>query len=117
MNNMASAIAEQPTPPPSVPLPKDFPSPSQQAEVWARQALQLAANIPVGDRNEECITGCATAKANIAELIERDGRLAEALKFFEEAENEAKSVGFSEGMQVAGEGKRRVQEAIKIKSP
>jgi len=72
-----------------------------------------AESIPASARTEECASGCATAKTNLAELAERGGKLADALALFNDAEGISKSIGFEEGTKMASSGRKRVQQAMK----
>ena len=110
MNNLASSIAEQK---PLAKPPPNFPSLDQQAALWANKAIGLAQTIPAADRTNECTTGCATAKANLAQLAERAGRFADAIRLFNDAEKLSRSAGFQEGIQMASSGGIRVEKALK----
>jgi hypothetical protein len=106
VNNIAMAVAEQPAP---ANPPRDFPSPAEQSRLWADKAVAVAELVPAAERTDECATGCAAAKANVAELLERAGRLQEAQRHFAEAEQLAASVGFTAGVEQAAAGRARVQ--------
>src|ERR1700759_104221 len=93
VNNLANSVAQQKSlanPPPN------FPSFEQQAELWASKAISVAEAIPAVHRTDECTTGCATAKANLAELAERAGRFSEALRLFKDAERLSNTIGYQE---------------------
>lgn len=110
MNNIATSVAQQS---PSASPPPNFPSPPEQAALWAQKAIDVSASVPDSERTDECSTGCATAKANLAELAERAGRLDEALRLFGEAEKISKEVEFTEGVNYGSLGRKRVQEKLK----
>jgi hypothetical protein len=110
VNNIATSVAEQPPPPKP---PRNFPSPAEQSRLWAEKAVAVAARIPEPDRTDECATGCAAAKTNMAELLERAGRLQEAQRLFGEAEQLAASVEFAAGVEMAAAGRTRVQQELR----
>jgi hypothetical protein len=110
VNNIATSIAEQPAP--SEP-PRNFLSQEEQARLWAEKAISVSEQIVPPDRTDECATGCATAKANIAELLERKGQLQDAQRLFRDAEEIASSVGFTEGVQIASSGRKRVLQELR----
>jgi predicted TPR repeat methyltransferase len=110
VNNIATSIAEKS---PSASAPPNFPSPPEQAALWAQKAIDVSETVPESERTDECSTGCATAKANLAELAERAGRFDEALRLFGEAEQISKDVAFAEGVNFASLGRKRVQETTK----
>jgi hypothetical protein len=110
VNNIATSIAEQPAPPA---LPRNFPSQEEQSRLWAEKAIAVSERIVAPDRTDECSHGCAAAKVNIAELLERRGKLQEAQRLFGEAEGLASSVGFAAGVEVASSGRKRVQQEIR----
>jgi hypothetical protein len=109
VNNIASSLAEQR---PLDDRPPNFLSFQEQALLWAEKAVAVAESIPAADRTDECTSGCATAKANMAELAERGGRLSDALALFKEAERLAKTIGFKEGEEVASSGRKRVHQTL-----
>jgi hypothetical protein len=106
VNNIATSVAEQPPPPKP---PRNFPSQAEQSRLWAEKAVAVAGRVAAADRTDECATGCAAAKANVAELLERAGRLQEAQRLFGEAGQLAASVGFAAGVEKAAAGRARVQ--------
>jgi len=115
MNNLAASLAQQVVPP----EPNRPPPPRKElvaaARVWAERALELAANIKPPERNEECDQGCAVATSNLAEFAEMLGDVKGARERFEEAMSLANAIGFQEGVVVAGEGLRRLDEGGKGK--
>jgi len=110
MNNLAASLAQQVVPPePNLPPPprKELVA---AARVWAERALELAASIEPPERNEECDQGCAVATSNLAEFAEMVGDVGGARERFEEAVSLANAIGFQEGVVVASEGLRRLDE-------
>lgn len=110
MNNLATSLAQQRSPSPSLstPQPPTQQDLTHQARLWATKALSLAQTIPKEDKTEECDIGCAVATHNLAEFAEMDGEVEEARRLYGEAVKMARSVGFEEGVKTSQEALRRV---------
>lgn len=108
MNNLSISVAQQD--PPAIPGQK---RPSrealvQNAQMWARKSLAVAAKIQPPERTEECDIGCAVATHNLGEFAEMLGKVEEAKQRYEEAKGLAKAVGFQEGVMNSEDALRRL---------
>jgi hypothetical protein len=108
MNNLSISLAQQSSPPASSVPPPSRSALVSSARTWAQKSLAIAALIKPPERNEECDVGCAVATHNLGEFAEMDGDLAEARKKYEEAKALSKAISFSEGVDHAEEGLKRV---------
>ncbi|CAG8949974.1 hypothetical protein HYFRA_00004306, partial [Hymenoscyphus fraxineus] len=113
MNNLAISLAQQV--PPSMPgqPPASRATYISNARSWANQAISLAEKIPKSYRTGECDVGCAVATHNLGEFAEMDGNVANARKFFEQANAISKTIGFQEGVDNSIAGLARLAEEKK----
>lgn len=84
----------------------------EQARLWLQKSLDLAKTIPPDKYSSECDEGRVAALHNLGELAERENRLHEAKRSYEEAKKIAKGVGFDEGLKGATASLKRVQKAL-----
>lgn len=82
----------------------------QSARAWAEKAIRMTAAIPPPERTEECEVGCAVATHNLGEFAEMEGLVEEARKMYVEAESLAKAIKFSEGVDNAKAGLKRLEK-------
>ncbi|KAK5108318.1 hypothetical protein LTR62_008414 [Meristemomyces frigidus] len=82
----------------------------QNAQLWARKALSVAASIQPPERTEECDIGCAVATHNLGEFAEMLGQREEAKKLYGEAKALARAIGFTEGVIQSEERLRSLGE-------
>ncbi|MCJ1251617.1 hypothetical protein MMC30_008852 [Trapelia coarctata] len=108
MNNLSISLAQQSAPPAASTPPPSRSALIANARSWAEKSLSIAAVIKPPERNEECDMGCAVATHNLGEFAEMDGNLADARKRYEEAIALSRAIGFSEGVERAEEGIKRV---------
>lgn len=110
MNNLATSLALQRTPP-----SPHSPEPSAADQIssgrsWAHRALQTAAKIAPPQRTEECDQGCAVATINLGDLAVLEGDLTEAKRRFEEGRGLSKAIGFHEGVARAEDSLKLIAE-------
>ncbi|KAK4981609.1 hypothetical protein LTR66_009853 [Elasticomyces elasticus] len=110
MNNLATSLAQQLSPPTAGTPPPSRSSLVDNAQEWAQKALDVAAQIKPPTRDEECDIGCAVATHNLGEFAEMNGQISEARKRYAEAVSIAKAIGFSEGVENGRQGLKRIAQ-------
>lgn len=78
------------------------------AKQWAQKAIDVAAKVQPPVRDQDCDTSCVAAKYNLGELAEMLNRPDEAGRFYMEAENLARGIGFDEGVTMAETALKRL---------
>lgn len=81
----------------------------ENAQLWARKALDVARTIKPPDRTEECDVGCAVATHNLAEFAEMLGNETMARKGYEEAVSLSRAIGFQDGVEMSSERLRKLK--------
>lgn len=91
--------------------PTSRPALISNARQWTEKSLEICQSLKPPERTEECDEACAVATHNLGEFAEMEGMVLEARKRYEEARGLAKVMGFSEGVQNADEGLKRLSSS------
>jgi hypothetical protein len=80
------------------------------ARRWAENALQHARETQGEQRTTDCDQSCAVALCNLGDFALMSGDVEEARRRFQESIDFSKSIGFTDAVQQAEDGLRRLQK-------
>lgn len=101
------ATSRTPSPPSSPPTRKEL---LETAQRWAMNAHRQATETKGETRSAECDTACAVSLCNLGDIASSLGNIGDARRFFKEARDMSKTLGFADGRRQADEALRRLSD-------